>query len=79
MKKIPFFKQKADQTDGSLDRANELNTFFNRSFSVLQFSTVRIVFFDFSSAFHPVSPVYGVRNSRRHRWMPPQSPSLLTP
>ncbi|MED6269420.1 hypothetical protein CHARACLAT_032972 [Characodon lateralis] len=30
MKKITGFKQKDDQTDGGLDRANELNTFFNR-------------------------------------------------
>ncbi|MEQ2226991.1 hypothetical protein ILYODFUR_033115 [Ilyodon furcidens] len=30
MKKITGFKQKEDQTDGCLDRANELDTFFNR-------------------------------------------------
>ncbi|MEQ2282339.1 hypothetical protein AMECASPLE_039495 [Ameca splendens] len=30
MKKITGFKQRDDQTDGGLDRANELNTFFNR-------------------------------------------------
>ncbi|MED6292400.1 hypothetical protein CHARACLAT_033512 [Characodon lateralis] len=30
MEKITGFKQKDHQTDGSLDRANELNTFFNR-------------------------------------------------
>ncbi|MEQ2316828.1 hypothetical protein AMECASPLE_036553 [Ameca splendens] len=30
MKKITGFKQKDDQTNGGLDRANELNTFFNR-------------------------------------------------
>ncbi|MEQ2238571.1 hypothetical protein ILYODFUR_034530 [Ilyodon furcidens] len=30
MKKITGFKQKDNQTDGCLDRANELNTFFNR-------------------------------------------------
>ncbi|MEQ2299497.1 hypothetical protein AMECASPLE_015743 [Ameca splendens] len=30
MKKITGFKQKEDQIDGCLDRANELNTFFNR-------------------------------------------------
>ena len=30
MKKITGFKAKGDQTDGGLDRANELNRFFNR-------------------------------------------------
>ena len=30
MEKITGFKQKEDKIDGSLDRANELNTFFNR-------------------------------------------------
>ncbi|MEQ2244029.1 hypothetical protein ILYODFUR_012951 [Ilyodon furcidens] len=30
MEKITGFMQKKDQTDGCLDRANELNTFFNR-------------------------------------------------
>ncbi|MEQ2263599.1 hypothetical protein XENORESO_010190 [Xenotaenia resolanae] len=30
MKKITDFKNKGDQTDGGLDRTNELNTFFNR-------------------------------------------------
>ena len=30
MKKITGFKQKEDQIDGNLDRANELNLFFNR-------------------------------------------------
>ncbi|MED6240857.1 hypothetical protein ATANTOWER_029570 [Ataeniobius toweri] len=30
MMKITGFKLKDDQTDGGLDRANELNTFFNR-------------------------------------------------
>ncbi|MEQ2257693.1 hypothetical protein ILYODFUR_037385 [Ilyodon furcidens] len=30
MKKIQCFKQEDNQTNGCLDRANELNTFFNR-------------------------------------------------
>ncbi|MED6262743.1 hypothetical protein ATANTOWER_025116 [Ataeniobius toweri] len=30
MKKITSFKQKDNRTNGCLDRANELNTFFNR-------------------------------------------------
>ena len=35
MKKITGFKGKGDQTDGGLDRANELNRFFNRFSSPL--------------------------------------------
>ncbi|MED6265578.1 hypothetical protein CHARACLAT_026929 [Characodon lateralis] len=38
MKKITGFKQKDDQTDGGLDRANELNTFFNRFSSETSFA-----------------------------------------
>ncbi|MEQ2306669.1 hypothetical protein AMECASPLE_010603 [Ameca splendens] len=39
MKKITGFKQKDDQTDGGLDRANELNTFFNRFSSETSFAS----------------------------------------
>ncbi|MEQ2295090.1 hypothetical protein AMECASPLE_010619 [Ameca splendens] len=60
MKKITGFKQRDDQTDGCLDRANEINTFFNRfssrttskSFSPAHSQTDIPPFFDPQLSFH---------------------------